>query len=59
MLDRVVSGGQTGADQADWRAARTSGIATGGWTTAGFLTEAKPRPEFVEMIVAEELLGGG
>ena len=30
MLERVVSGGQTGADQAGLRAARAFGIATGG-----------------------------
>jgi len=30
MLERVVSGGQTGADQGGWRAARVAGIATGG-----------------------------
>jgi hypothetical protein len=52
VLDRVVSGGQTGADQAGWRAARASGIATGGWMPAGFLTEAGPRPEFAEMFGA-------
>jgi Circularly permutated YpsA SLOG family len=31
MLDKVISGGQTGAAQAGWRAARAVGIATGGW----------------------------
>jgi hypothetical protein len=29
MLDRVISGGQTGADQAGWRAAKQCGISTG------------------------------
>jgi hypothetical protein len=46
VLDRVVSGGQTGADQAGWRAARASGIATGGWMPEGFLTEAEPQLDF-------------
>jgi Circularly permutated YpsA SLOG family len=41
VLDRVVSGGQTGADQAGWRAARAVGLATGGWMPYGFLTEAE------------------
>jgi Circularly permutated YpsA SLOG family len=59
VLDRVVSGGQTGADQAGWRAARASGIATGGWMPADFLTEAGLRPEFAEMFGALEILGGG
>jgi Circularly permutated YpsA SLOG family len=31
MLERVISGGQTGADQAALRAARACGIPTGGW----------------------------
>ncbi len=35
MLDKVVSGGQTGADQAAWRVARAYRIATGGWMPAG------------------------
>lgn len=30
MLDKVISGGQTGADQGGLRAARTAGIPTGG-----------------------------
>jgi Circularly permutated YpsA SLOG family len=59
VLDRVVSGGQTGADQAGWRAARASGIATGGWMPEGFLTEAGPRPDFAEMFGALEIPGGG
>ncbi len=59
MLDRVVGGGQTGADQAGWRAAKASGIATGGWMPAEFMTEAGPRPEFAEMFGAVELPGGG
>jgi len=30
VLTKVISGGQTGADQAGLRAAKTAGIATGG-----------------------------
>ena len=37
-LERVVSGGQTGADRQALEAARTAGFATGGWAPAGFLT---------------------
>jgi hypothetical protein len=58
VLDRVVSGGQTGADQAGWRAARASGIATGGWMPEGFLTEAGPRPEFAELLGVVAMPGG-
>jgi Circularly permutated YpsA SLOG family len=59
VLDRVVSGGQTGADQAGWRAAWSAGIATGGWMPEGFLTEAGPRSDFAEMFGAMEIPGGG
>jgi Circularly permutated YpsA SLOG family len=55
MLDRVFSGGQTGADQAGWRAAKACGVATGGWMPRGFLTEDGPRPEFAEMYGAVEM----
>jgi hypothetical protein len=39
MLERVISGGQTGADQGGLRAARACGIPTGGWAPRGWLTE--------------------
>jgi hypothetical protein len=39
MLERVVTGGQTGADQAALRAARAAGIPTGGWAPLGWLVE--------------------
>jgi hypothetical protein len=55
MLEKVISGGQTGADQAGWRAARAAGIPTGGWMPKGFLTEAGPRPEFGEAFGALEI----
>lgn len=54
MIERVVSGGQTGADQAGWRAAKACGIETGGWMPKGFLTEDGPRPEFSELYGAKE-----
>jgi hypothetical protein len=41
MLERVITGGQTGADQAGWRAARARGIVTGGWMPMGFRTEGR------------------
>jgi hypothetical protein len=55
MIGRVISGGQTGADQAGWRAAKAAGIPTGGWMPKGFLTEDGPRPEFAELYGAKEL----
>lgn len=42
---RIISGGQTGADQGALVAAKQLGIETGGWTPRGFLTEAGPCPE--------------
>jgi len=48
MLDKVLSGGQTGADQAGWRAAKAFTVPTGGWMPKGFLTEDGPHPEFAE-----------
>src|SRR5690606_23607617 len=46
MLRQVITGGQTGVDQAAWRAARRAGLRTGGFMPLGFLTEDGPRPEF-------------
>lgn len=40
MLEKVVSGGQRGADQAGLRAARSSGLPTGGWAPRGWLVES-------------------
>lgn len=55
MLDKILSGGQTGADQAGWRVAQAFGVPTGGWMARGFLTEDGPRPEFAERYGAAEL----
>ena len=49
MLQRVISGGQTGVDQAALRAAKAAGLETGGWMPLGWLTEECPRPEFGEL----------
>jgi hypothetical protein len=55
MQLRILSGGQTGSDQAGWRAAKASGLPTGGWMPYGFLTEDGPRPEFRELYDANEM----
>ena len=55
MLKSVISGGQTGADQAAWRSARSHGIATGGWMPKGFLTEEGERPDFATLYGASEM----
>jgi hypothetical protein len=55
MIIKVISGGQTGVDQAGWRAAKRYGIATGGWMPKGFLTEMGVRsPEFADLYGATE-----
>lgn len=43
-IDNVISGGQTGVDQAALRAARASGIVTGGFAPKGWATEDGPAP---------------
>jgi Circularly permutated YpsA SLOG family len=35
MLEKIISGGQTGADQAAWRVAKAYGVTTGGWMPNG------------------------
>jgi hypothetical protein len=44
MLTCIISGGQTGADQAGLRAAKAAGLETGGYAPAGWKTEAGPAP---------------
>jgi hypothetical protein len=51
---RIISGGQTGADQGGLEAAKILGIPTGGWMPRGFLTEAGPRPEFAKLYEMRE-----
>ena len=43
-LVKIISGGQTGVDQAGLRAAQTLGILTGGWIPKGFKTEDGDKP---------------
>ena len=44
MIERIISGGQTGADQAALRAAKHLGYQTGGWAPRGWRTQAGPAP---------------
>src|SRR3954463_15297231 len=53
MLDRVLSGGQTGVDQAALRAARSAGIATGGWAPLGWRTEDGAAPWLADFGLVE------
>ena len=42
MIQKIISGGQTGADQGGLQAARELGISTGGFAPRGWLTEDGP-----------------
>jgi hypothetical protein len=59
MIGRIVTVGQTGADQAALRAARAAGIPTGGWAPKGWLVESDdgrrnvPAPWLTEYGLAE------
>src|SRR5688500_1447371 len=39
VLERLISGGQTGADQAGWRAGKAFGLRCSGWMPKGYRTE--------------------
>lgn len=55
---QVISGGQTGADQAGLRAARRFGIPTGGWMPRGFQTSRGPNPDLARAFGLREHPGG-
>lgn len=44
MIEKIISGGQNGVDQAALRAARRLGIATGGWAPHGWKTHDGAAP---------------
>lgn len=48
MLEKVISGGQSGVDAAALRAAKAAGLGTGGWAPAGWATEYGPDPELAD-----------
>ena len=51
---KVISGGQTGVDQAALMAAKAAGIATGGWMAHGWQTLDGIHEEFRELFCMEE-----
>jgi len=53
-IKKVISGGQTGADEGGLIAAKKAGIETGGWMPPGFLTESGPRPDFADLYNIKE-----
>jgi Circularly permutated YpsA SLOG family len=54
MIKLVISGGQTGVDQAAWRAATRLGIKTDGYMPKDYLTEDGHRPDFRRHFGARE-----
>jgi hypothetical protein len=54
MIERVVAGGEAGAEQGAWAAARRAGVATGGYMRRGFQTEAGPAPRLGQLHGAVE-----
>lgn len=54
MIRKIISGGQTGADQGGLVAGRQLGIETGGWMPRGFLTEVGPCPELAGLYGVQE-----
>jgi hypothetical protein len=55
MLEKILSGGQSGAEQSGWRAALAFGVPAAGWMPKGFLTEGGAHPEFAERYGASEM----
>lgn len=55
MLRKIISGGQTGADQGGLEAARDLDLETGGKVPLGFKTENGPMPELGPRYGLEEL----
>ncbi len=55
MLEKIISGGESGANQAGWRAARAFGVAGGGSMRKGFLADDGHHPDYAEQFAAAEL----
>jgi hypothetical protein len=53
-LRKIISGGQTGADEAGLMAARMIGLETGGIMPKGFRTENGSKPQFAEIYGVKE-----
>jgi hypothetical protein len=49
MIEKIISGGQTGADIGGLLFAEFRGLETGGWMPNGWATEDGARPEYAEL----------
>jgi hypothetical protein len=54
QVKKIISGGQTGADEAGLIAGKLVGLETGGWMPAGFRTSEGRKPEFKELYNIQE-----
>ena len=54
MLEKIISGGQTGADQGGLMGAKKSGITTGGWMPNGWKTQNGPDPKTAKFFKMSE-----
>ena len=59
LLEKIVSGGQCGADRAGLDAAVQLGLATGGFMPKGFRTEDGPAPELAQRYGLQETASTG
>jgi hypothetical protein len=53
MISKLITGGQTGADQGALLAARAADVPTGGHAPAGYLTETGPAPWLADFGLVE------
>jgi len=56
---KIISGGQTGADQAGLRAAQYLHFETGGWAPPGFMTSCGPQPKLKQEFGLKEISENG
>lgn len=56
---KIISGGQTGVDQAALQAAKEAGLPTGGYMPTGWLTLEGIRADFAELYGMEAMASGG
>lgn len=54
MIEKIVTGGQTGVDLGALLAAKECGIQTGGWMPFGWETEAGPQPAYAQRFGLQE-----
>jgi Circularly permutated YpsA SLOG family len=57
LLNKIISGGQTGADIAGLKFAKDNGITAGGWAPKDYMTEKGEMPELKELYNLQEHQG--